>query len=158
MISPYVYWKSASVTLDVAVPEARKLLRQAMADSGFALPADRRGRDLTFTRPASLPGLPHLQVWTATVDGQGQHARIRIEFGLSATPGTWLASAAAMVLAVLPILVPGYEMAAMLPILWLFACVLWMQWRPRRQETRLWQAIGAGAAILDSSSEWRAVE
>ena len=158
MISPYVYWKSSSAVLNVPAPTARRLLCQAMAEQGFTVPADHGGHSLTFTRPASLPGLPHLQVWTASIDGKGKRTHVGIEFGLGATPGTWLSFAAAMVLAVAPILVPGFEMAALLPILWLMACVVWMQWRPGRQEAQMWRSIGTGATIGDRSSSWRAVE
>jgi hypothetical protein len=158
MISPYVYWKSSSAELNVPAPMARRLLCHAMAELGFAVSADHGGHSLTFTCPASLPGLPHLQVWTARIDGEGRRTKIGIEFGLGATPGSWLSFAAATVLAVAPILVPGFEMAALLPLFWLLACVVWMQWRPGRQEAQMWRSISSGATIGGRSSSWRAVE
>ena len=158
MISPYVYWKSASACLDVPAPAARRLLCNAMAEQGFMVPADHAGNSLTFTRPVPLPGLPHLQVWTARIDGQGKRTHINIEFGLGATPGTWGYLCAVTILTIAPILIPGFEMAAMIPILWLMGCVLWMQWRPGRQEAQMWQSIGMGAAVSERATSWRAVE
>ena len=156
MITPWVYWKSATVVLDVSAPAARRRLCQAMSDSGFSVPVAHAGREISFTRRASLPGLPHLQVWAATVEGQGNRTQVRIEFGLRATGATWLFLAAILVLMLLPIFIPGFELAAMIPILWLFAFVLLMQGRTTVQEARLWRAMGA--TILERSTSWRVVE